>query len=203
MSNPPEKNPRPKAKPRKSGKNSTPSSPDHTVADLLQGFAKILADAQAHHDRAIARERPLTRFHESVAAANGTDIRMYWDVRLVRGEDEAFTQVTGTSSMPGMLSDKLRGHATAQIQQEVLDKITGPLVAAFMEESERLNEGTMKRIAGMRVVDSDPPAGADKVGALPSPNSSETVGVLDMARKHERETGGNTDGNAGGDGRVE
>jgi hypothetical protein len=88
--------------------------------------------------------------------------------------------------MPGMLSGKLRPHASAQIQQEVSDKITGPLVAAFMEQAEKCNEGSLKRIASMRLVE---PADAAKIAASPPTPDVQTSGILAVAQQHEQEQG--------------
>lgn len=86
---------------------------------------------------------PTIKFHEASEDASQDDLRMYWDVRIVRGSAEHFAQTTGSSTFPGALSKKLKANAPAMIQQEVVDKIANPLVAKMQEEGERQNAARM------------------------------------------------------------
>jgi len=86
---------------------------------------------------------PTIKFHEASRGASQDDIRIYWDVRIVRGESEHFTQTTGSSSFPGALSQNMKANAPAMIQQEVVDKIASPLVAKMQEECQRQNAARM------------------------------------------------------------
>lgn len=178
-----------KAKQKKSGRNSTPDAPSVDVLAALQSAVKAIQEANELNARLLDRERPLIDFHSGVVGVNDSDIRIYWDIRIVRGTDQPFTQVTGTSSMPGMLSDKMRPHAQAQIQQEVADKMAGPLIAAFMEEAEHQNVGSLKRIANRRLIT----AVETTAPAVPKlPQGEDANGsVLDAAQQHEKETAGN------------
>lgn len=78
----------------------------------------------------------LRDFHQSLEDARGDDLRIYWDVRIVRGKDTPFHSVKGISTMPNVLSSKMLAHAPSMIQQEVMDKIAQPLTAVFMREGE-------------------------------------------------------------------
>lgn len=95
-------------KQKKSPKSSTPE------ADALGSLLHML--------------QPLMDFHKTVEGANDNDLRMYWDVRVIRGANETFMTSVGSSSLPGALSEKLRGNASSLIQQEVYEKISVPLV---------------------------------------------------------------------------
>ena len=81
--------------------------------------------------------QPLIKFHEATDAFDGDDLRMIWDVRIMRGEDERFVHVQGTSSMPRALAPNMVALAPSMIQQEVNDKILAPLVAAMQTEAEK------------------------------------------------------------------
>jgi len=86
------------------------------------------------------------------------DIRVFWDVRIVRGRDEHFAATTGSSSLPGALSSKLKANAPAMIQQEIVDKVAAPLVAAMQNEAERQNKERMLLLEQSE--DKTPTAGA-------------------------------------------
>lgn len=83
--------------------------------------------------------RTLTEFHAALEDAKQDDLRIYWDVRLVRGKDTPFASVTGTSTLPGALTAKMKSNSPTMIQQEVMDKIALPLTAVFMNEGELQN----------------------------------------------------------------
>jgi hypothetical protein len=91
--------------------------------------------------------KPLIEFHKVVEDATDDDMRIYWDVRLVRGKDTPYLHVHGSSTLSSMLAPKLRPHAVGVIQSEVADKISAPLVAAFMTE---LEKGTFEALAKLR-----------------------------------------------------
>jgi hypothetical protein len=83
--------------------------------------------------------KSVSDFHQALKGAKNDDLRIYWDVRIVRGEDTPFHSVQGISSLPGIMSSKMLAHAPSMIQQEVSDKIGQPLTAVFMEEGEMQN----------------------------------------------------------------
>ena len=98
----------------------------------------ITKETNASLQEALNLLKPLTDFHKAVEDANEDDIRLYWDVRLVRGEDTPFCHVKGSSSMPAMLAQKMRPHAPSKIQEEINDKILKPLLSVMMTEVERM-----------------------------------------------------------------
>jgi hypothetical protein len=81
---------------------------------------------------------PLTDFHKAVEGATEDDLRIYWDVRLVRGQSSAFAHVTGSSSLPRALASNMKALAPALIQQEILEKISMPLTAKLQTVVEQL-----------------------------------------------------------------
>jgi len=82
--------------------------------------------------------KPLTDFHQAVEDACENDMRLYWDVRLVRGKDTPFKHIHGTSSLPSMFASKRLPHAPSLIQSEVEEKIMMPLTEALMVEVEKI-----------------------------------------------------------------
>lgn len=172
----------PKKKPsHASDKNSTSESAQF-LATLKQAVAAI-ETAQEINARMLERERPIADFHAAVENVSDNDIRIYWDIRIVRGSSTPFTHSTGVTSMPGILSDKLRIHAVSMIEREIGEKVGAPIGAAFMEEAERQALQNTSRIANLPLV-SD---GYDD----PAPKQS--GGLLSVASAHEQETQGNSD----------
>jgi hypothetical protein len=64
-------------------------------------------------------------------------LRLYWDVRIVRGRDTSFARVTGTSNLPRALACNMVAIAPTRIQRAVLEKIMEPLTAIMQTEPER------------------------------------------------------------------
>ena len=112
---------------------STPEIPD-------QQTQKASKASSTNNDAAIGdllrALLPLVEFHKEVEDASVNDLRIFWDVRVIRGASETFMTSSGSSSLPDALSTKLRPGAAGMIQQEVHDKIAVPLVGkmqAFVE----------------------------------------------------------------------
>ena len=200
MSNPNQTpNPHP---PKKSAKNSPPETPEtppdpallamaalQQAMEVIQDSRKVIQDASELNDRMLEREKPLIDFHEAIEGTTENDMRIWWDVRVIRGRNTPFTQSTGTSYLPGLLSDKLRQHAIATIQQEINDKIAAPIGSAFMEETERVTIANTSRIANRPLVDHE-----DGASLLPAPDADGgSSKLLSMAREHEEETAKNAD----------
>lgn len=70
---------------------------------------------------------PLLDFHKAAESANADDVRMHWDVRLVRGKSEFLCKVEGSSTLPGLVSANNLQHAPHTITTEVFEKIAKPL----------------------------------------------------------------------------
>lgn len=100
---------------------------------------KATSDSQQTQQilEAVTLLKPLADFHKAVESAGENDLRMLWDVRIVRGKDTAFCHVKGASSLPAMLANNMRANAPSQIQEEVSEKIMMPLVSAMQAEVER------------------------------------------------------------------
>lgn len=109
-----------KASPKKVSKKKSPKAEETTTAEQQQIQA------------ALTLLKPLTDFHQAVEDACQDDLRLMWDVRLVRGKDTPFCHVHGTTSLPAMLAYNMLGEAPSIIHEEIRDKIAKPLVA-FMQ----------------------------------------------------------------------
>lgn len=87
--------------------------------------------------QALGLLEPLTDFHKAAEGATEDDLRIYWDVRVIRGKDSAFAHVTGSSSLPNALASNMKALAPSVIQQEIMEKISRPLTAVFQTEAEQ------------------------------------------------------------------
>ena len=87
--------------------------------------------------QALGLLEPLTDFHKAVEGATEDDLRIYWDVRVVRGQNSPFAHVTGSSSLPNALASNMKALAPSAIQQEIMEKISRPLTAVFQTEAEQ------------------------------------------------------------------
>jgi hypothetical protein len=119
-----------------SKKNSTPD--DTAAFDPALAMQVLLKTAEELEER---REemKSLTDFTAALKTAKEDDLRLYWDVRLIKGESTPYSSVQGSSSIPGALTDKMLAHAPVMIQQEVMDKIAQPLTSVFMRAGEVAN----------------------------------------------------------------
>ena len=71
---------------------------------------------------------PLVEFHKTSEEASDGDLRLYWDVRIVRGKDTPFMSTSGSSSLPGILATNAAlNTAGIVIHQEIEDKVAKPL----------------------------------------------------------------------------
>lgn len=122
--------------PKKSRKSSTPA--DIPAFDPAIAMA-LLERTAALLERREAALEPLEEFHRAVETAIDEDVRVYWDVRVVYGRDKPLKGVQGSSTMPGLLTEKMLPNAPSMIQQEIVDKIAIPLTAVFMREGEIRN----------------------------------------------------------------
>lgn len=126
--------------------NNTPEKPKPQVKkpapDASDNQSALLEEIQG----VLSLLKPLTDFHKKVEDAADHDFRIYWDVRLVRGKDTPFIHVHGSSTLPALLAPKMQAHAPATIESEVRDKISAPLVAAFMTELEKGNSEALARL---------------------------------------------------------
>jgi hypothetical protein len=87
---------------------------------------------------------PVIDFHKPVEGATEDDLRIYWDVRVVRGQGSAFAHVTGSSSLPMVLASNTKALAPAVVQTELLEKVSRPLTAVLQTVAEQL---TMDELA--------------------------------------------------------
>lgn len=81
----------------------------------MQELATLLADVMA--------------FHRAPETAAEDDLRLYWDVRLVRGKDEPWAHVTGSSTLPGATDPERLAMLTTLLTDEIDRKIGMPLAS--------------------------------------------------------------------------
>ena len=108
----------------KKSQNEAPPAEDPT-ATALKAMQEILEQLQ-----------PLIAFHKKCESAREDDLQMFWDLRIVQGEDKLLARIQGTSSMPLALAPNMLALAPSMIQQEVIDKIARPLVSAMQSKVE-------------------------------------------------------------------
>jgi hypothetical protein len=90
--------------------------------------------------------RPLLDFRQPVDSAKEDDLRIYWDVRVVRGKDTPYAQVQGVGSLPGAMASNKLSKAPSMIEQEVIEKIAKPMVAAMQKEAEKETSTSLRDI---------------------------------------------------------
>lgn len=120
-------------------KSKTDSTPGRKIPFDPEIAMEILQRISEELNERRHEMQSLQDFSKALEGAKQDDLRLYWDVRLIRGEDSPFRSVQGVSTLPGLLSSKMKGHAPSMIQQEVIDKIAQPLTAALMQEGEAQN----------------------------------------------------------------
>ena len=150
MSNQQPKSAPKKQAPPKSKTSSTASKkpvPKFDQAKAVEIMERLAALVEKK-EKALA---PLEEFHAAVESAEDEDVRLYWDVRIVSGKDTPIKSLQGTSTMPGLLTEKMLPNAPSMIQQDIIDKIALPLTGVFMKEGEIRNP-IAKRL---EVVDAD------------------------------------------------
>lgn len=89
--------------------------------------------------------QPVLDFHQTNAAATDDDIRIMWDVRLIRGKDEAWAHVSGTSTLPGVTAVSRCQMLSSVLQDEIESKISAPLVSRAQEYAQSVNETRIQR----------------------------------------------------------
>jgi hypothetical protein len=104
---------------------------------------------------------PLLEFHRKAPGKSLDDVRLHWDVRMVRGESEFFARSSGVADLPGLLGEKMKANSPAVIQQEVLDKIATPLMAACQKEGEFQNRDRLLLLANNDASSHPPDAASD------------------------------------------
>ena len=129
---------------------STGTPQEREINDSAEADSEISSTMVSQLNQVLSLLKPLTDFHQAVADAADHDMRMFWDVRLVRGKDTAFLRVHGTSTLSAMLAPKMLPLAPTHIESEVKEKIMAPLVSALMTEVEKMTfqDLAKRRMAG-------------------------------------------------------
>lgn len=87
--------------------------------------------------------KPLLEFHGAKDEEAADDLRLFWDVRIVRGNGERWTNVSGSSTLPGALSQSRLQLLSTTLQDEIENKITAPLATVAQDYASAAN---LKRI---------------------------------------------------------
>jgi hypothetical protein len=90
----------------------------------------MMADMMAQMQKLLA---PSLAFHATNAAANKHDVRFLWEVKIIQGADEFFGQVSGVSTMPGLLEPAHLHRAVGLVSDEMTSKIVLPVVGKFQD----------------------------------------------------------------------
>lgn len=115
----------PKTKQQTPPKKQTSQQSSTNENQLLDSLLKALA--------------PVVEFHKSVEGAKDTDLRLFWDVRVIKGADTPMYEFNGSSSLTGALSPRQLPLLTDAVQREVSDKIATPLVSRMQQLIDELN----------------------------------------------------------------
>ena len=101
--------------------------------------------------------QPMLDFHKPVDGAEDEDVRIFWDVRCIRGTSETLAHLTGSSTMSGILSDKMMPEASALIIREIDVKIAQPLAGKFQNMAEEAAEENSLPKLTLKDADSEGP----------------------------------------------
>lgn len=96
--------------------------------------------------------------------ADKYDVRFLWEVKIIQGVDEPFGQVSGISTMPGLLDPVHLHRAVGLVNEEMVSKIVMPVAGKFQDlvNDKALEEFQAPDTAARRAVDSLPPLLGDE-----------------------------------------
>lgn len=80
---------------------------------------------------------PSLAFHAAVESSSRDDVRFLWEVKAIRGKDEFFAQVSGVSTMPGLLADSQLHIVVERVGAEMISKIAAPMSGKFQDLSNK------------------------------------------------------------------
>ena len=92
--------------------------------DPLQVLAGLIGQLQPLLDNA----KLSNEFHRTVSDAKKSDARLFWDVRLIRGEEELISVSKGISYIPDLLARHMHVDAPSLLHNEIIEKIARTLV---------------------------------------------------------------------------
>jgi hypothetical protein len=78
--------------------------------------------------------QPLIDFQDSSVSSRENDLTLYWDIKVVQGKDTLFASTKGSSAMPLALAPKMVMLVPSNIQSEISQKITTPLMVTLLEK---------------------------------------------------------------------
>lgn len=104
-------------------KSSTePDAPTDSTAELLELLLALKP--------ALGR---MAEVYKAEEACDEEDIRIYWDVRLVKASGAPFMKTSGSSTLPGLLTANNIGSAAGCVYRETDEKISKHLSSKIQE----------------------------------------------------------------------
>jgi len=82
--------------------------------------------------------KPPIGFHKADEKMTMDDVRFYWDVRAIRGDDKAFAHLKGKSPQHQMLADNMLPLASSRAEEKTIDKIVRPMASVSQSEANRM-----------------------------------------------------------------
>lgn len=100
----------------------------------MKAAMECVRQSQQQLEKSDKLHEQLKTFHESLEEAGEDDLRMYWDVRLVKGKSTPYDSAKGSTSFPAALAAKMRTRSIETIQNEIIQKIALPITAKLIED---------------------------------------------------------------------
>jgi hypothetical protein len=123
----------------KNNRDSQSNEPQGTTKGSDKNNTDIdLAKSTELFNQALTALGPLLKFHEAADELTMDDVRMYWDVRVIRGSDTALAHLKGSSTLHKLIAPEMLLTTTERIELELRDKIVIPMVGIFQTEATRM-----------------------------------------------------------------
>lgn len=91
--------------------------------DQIQGLLDVL--------------KPIIQFHKETVNLTANDVRLYYDVRVIRGNGQPFAHLQSSITWHEFLSPTVMALATTRIQNDLVEQIVIPLSAKIQAEVQR------------------------------------------------------------------
>lgn len=82
--------------------------------------------------------RPMVEFFRPHEGMTMEDVRILWNVTIIRGANTHFASTNGSSTLNGMFAERCLPVAPEAAVMEITDKILLPLAAAVQTEANRM-----------------------------------------------------------------
>jgi len=121
---------------KKASANPTALEPKHSEpkAGEPDSPAKIFVDPEELQKLL----QSVVEFMSDNEEATMDDIKINWNVCIIRGKDTQFGRFRGTSTLQSFFADRNLAMATEIAEQEFINKILIPVIAAVQDEVSRI-----------------------------------------------------------------